>query len=404
MKRHSVFFKLNLLFALALAATLVAGWAVWGHLHKRERMELRLKGRLIAQEFRKNRTVTPAFLENLELKKVEAPELIRKMDERMMRVHRSGRHRTRRMKIVGHDGEPCLMFQTPEGPILLMPKESWLARNWLPLVLIVGMLVMLSLIYWLLRRSLLPLKVLEDEICRYGEGKGLKHPNDFQKGEDEISRLARAFYNAAEKVEKLGESRRLFLRNILHELNTPVTKGKLLAEISEDPGTKRMLHSIFDRLSLLLEDLAQVERIAAAAETPELKPVRIVDLIDQARDRLYMEEPIPYEGENATILADFSSMSVVFKNLIDNGFKYGKKFRIRLRDHTLEFISEGPSLEHSVEWYLQPFRREGGEKTKGFGLGLYIVHKLLQYQEMNLEYRHELGKNTFIITPLRIVV
>jgi len=399
MNRHSVFFKLNLLFALAMAATLVAGWMVRGHLHKRDRTELRLKGRLVIREIRRNRRVAPELLRDLGLRRVADPHLLRQMREKMKRLRRGGApHRVPRMMLLQCRGESCLMLRTPRGPLFLMPQGSWLARNWLPMALLGGTALFLSLIYWLLRRSLLPLKTLEEEIRRYGRGNEFRSAERFGKGEDEISRLARAFYDSAERVKRLGESRRLFLRTILHELNTPVTKGKLLAEISEDPATKRMLHSIFERLSLLLEELAQVERIAAAGEEPVLRPVRIVDLIDQARDRLYLDEAPPYEGENAVILADFSSLAIVFKNLIDNGLKYGRNLRIRLRGDSLEFVSEGDPLPRDPEWYLKPFRR-GEKSAEGFGLGLYIVHEILKRQGMELEYRHEEGKNLFIVRP-----
>jgi two-component system OmpR family sensor kinase len=260
--------------------------------------------------------------------------------------------------------------------------------------------MLLAFIYLQLRRSLKPLGRLEADIRRYGEGKALRPRPELTNGNDEIARLARAFYEAEEKLRRLGDSRRLFLRNILHELNTPVTKGKLLAEISEEPRTREMLHSIFGRLTLLLEELARVERLAAATEALPLRPVRIVDLIDQARDRLYREEPIPYEGPDRAILADFASMAIVFKNLIDNGLKYGGDLRIRLRGDSLEFVSRGEALARELDWYLEPFSREesGGE---GFGLGLYIVREILRRQGMELGYRHENGTNLFVVAPIR---
>ena len=405
MNRHSVFFKLNLLFLLALAVTLLAAGFLLKHLEMKERMELRLKGRLIAQELRRTRGVSAETLRALELRRITDPRRVERIARRLKRRSGKspGRHRRIVLRTLRDGGEALLVLRRGDWTLLFAPAESWWGRYGAPMLILLAVLLTLSLLYWLLRRSLEPLRLLEREIRRYGEGEAPQMRGLSAGGEDEIARLARAFYEAAERVERLGRSRRLFVRNILHELNTPVTKGKLLAEISTDPSTKTMLHSIFDRLSLLLEELAQVERFTASETLLQPKPVRIVDLIDQARDRLYLEEPIPYEGENARISVDFGSMAIVFKNLIDNGLKYGKNLRIRLRNDSLEFISDGERLLHPLEWYLHPFQRES-ERSEGFGLGLYIVHEILRRHGMRLEYRHEAGHNIFSVTPLDFTV
>jgi two-component system OmpR family sensor kinase len=401
MNRHSVFFKLNLLFLLALAVTLLATGFLLKHLEMKERMELRLKGRLIAQELRRTKRISAETLRALGLRQVSDPERMRRVLERLKRRQRrsAGRHRRFLLRTLRDRGGLLLVLRNGQRTLLFAPRGSWWGRNSVPILIVFAVLMTLSLLYWLLRRSLEPLRLLEREIRSYGEGQTLRKRAAYAEGEDEIARLAGAFYDAVERVERLGRSRRLFIRNILHELNTPVTKGKLLAEISSDPSTKTMLHSIFDRLSLLLEELAQVERFTASEAVPERKPVRIVDLIDQARDRLYLDDPVPYEGENVLIMAEFGSMAVVFKNLIDNGLKYGKNLRLRLRGPSLEFVSEGEPLRHPLEHYLHPFKKES-ERSEGFGLGLYIVYEILRRLEMRLEYRYEEGHNIFAVTPL----
>ena len=399
MNRHSIFFKLNLLFALALAATLGAGFVAWQHLQKQERMELRLKGRLLLQHTRKKGRIDPALLEELGLRSVPVTQSLAKRLRRPLKGGKPGYRHRPRLLLLRQGSELHLLLRTREGvSAFVSPAAPW-QRYALPVTLFTGFLLLLAFIYLQLRRSLKPLERLEADIRRYGEGKVLRPRPELTNGNDEIARLARAFYEAEEKLRRLADSRRLFLRNILHELNTPVTKGKLLAEISEEPRTREMLHSIFGRLSLLLEELAQVERITASGERPERRPVRIVDLIDQAKDRLYLEEPIPYEGPDRAILADFASMAIVFKNLIDNGNKYGKGIHLRFREDRLEFVSEGEPLAHGLAWYLKPFSREEN-RTEGFGLGLYIVHEILSRQGMALSYRHEKGANVFSIGPL----
>jgi two-component system OmpR family sensor kinase len=406
MNRHSLFVKLNILFSIAMAAVFTAGYAWWGYLQKRERAELFLKSRVILREIRQGRhpPVTLFDTLNLTVIKGENREKILLKGKRPKRKHlpakRMGRRPLRR--IIRYRGESYLHISPPGNRrdfLLKLHDDPW-RRRVIPILVFGGVVLLLTLMYLMLRRSLLPIRKLEREILRYGKGDLETRDFILQKGDDEISRLARAFYDSADKIDRLNRSRRFFLRNLLHELNTPVTKGKLLAEISTEPQTRKMLHSIFGRLSLLLEELAEVERITAAENVIQKRPVRIIDLIEQARDRLYLENSFPVEVGNGLIMADFHLMATVFKNLIDNGLKYGENFSIRLRGEELEFTSEGKPLEHPLEWYTEAFRRE--EKSfSGFGLGLYIVKEILKRHEMEFLYRSEKGRNIFVIKPLK---
>jgi two-component system OmpR family sensor kinase len=287
-------------------------------------------------------------------------------------------------------------MKTPRGDLLLRSENSFRQESMTIVAAAAAIIVLLSIMYWLIRRTLIPLKSLEEDIRLYGKGE-LKNFRHTEK-EDEISRVSNAFYESARKVQRLTESRQLFIRNIFHELNTPVTKGRLLAEIAKEPKVKSMIGSIFDRLSLLLEELGEVERITASDRPVKLRPVRIVDLIDQARDRLYLEDPIPADVNEAVIMADFSSMAIVFKNLIDNALKYGTGLKIISEKGVVSFVSRGERLEHPLNHYTEAFfRPEKSRGERGFGLGLYIVREILRRHGMELRYRYAEGRNIFSI-------
>ena len=207
-----------------------------------------------------------------------------------------------------------------------------------------------------------------------------------------------AFYHSVEKVKRLTDSRQLFIRNIFHELNTPVTKGKILAEIVEEPKTQKMLDSIFTRLSTLLKELAKVEKITSENYAVFIKPVRVIELIDEASDLLYLDEKIKTNITNEMIEADFSSMSIVFKNLIDNALKYGENLEVIYSDNTISFVSDGKALKKNFSSYIEAFSKgEEPNSEKGFGLGLYIVNEIIHKHKMNFHYKYKNGKNIFIV-------
>ncbi len=363
-----------------------------------ERLQLRMQGKLVLHEWHRSGRIPKEMLEMMGLEAFPSKEREKSLAglQALPRLQKG----PRRVAVIRSRRGALIYLRDGNRVLLLRPEGTLWARRWLPMVPVAGFLAMLTILYLLLRRALLPLRALEREIQEFGEGRAPRGEAAFASRRDEVGRLARTFYDSAHKVRRLQESRQLFLRNVLHELNTPVTKGRLLAEISEDPETRRMLHSIFERLSLLLEEMAQIERISAAEESLALRPVRIVDLVDQARDRLWIEEEIPVEGGGAVVLADFASLAIVFKNLIDNGVKYGKDLKIRIREGWIEFCSRGPGLDHPLEWYARPYSR-GEARAKGFGLGLYIVREILERQGLELSYRREGEENIFAVGPFR---
>ena len=82
-------------------------------------------------------------------------------------------------------------------------------------------------------------------------------------GKDEISEVANEFENAVKQLRQLRDSRNLFLRNIMHELKTPITKGKLVSDMYEDSERKHILIRVFQRLEYLLSEFAKIEELTS---------------------------------------------------------------------------------------------------------------------------------------------
>jgi len=401
MNIHSIFFKLNALFVVALLATVLAGVMTVKQLDKRDQNDLLVKSRLIMQTWRTERVKPGKLIGELGLIEVSPPWP--QTVQRYLQAHHGpspdlAQPPYRTVEVFAASGYLYLWIRTRQFDLLLREKQSRQSRLLVPILFFGGMVILLGMIYWLLRQSLLPIRRLEADIRRYGEGKA-PDQEIFSGGQDEIARVGNAFYTSARRTRKLIRSRQLFVRNIFHELNTPVTKGKILAELTEDPRTRSMLDSIFSRLASLLRELAQMEQVTSDDTRIERRPVRIVELIDQARDLLYLDEPIPSNVTDQVMEADFALMSIAFKNLIDNALKHGKDLTIRYRNGAVEFISDGDPLQHPLSWYTEPFASGEGRHGEGFGLGLYITKEIAEKHGMRLTYRHEEGHNIFALEP-----
>ncbi|MFT7879379.1 MAG: ArsS family sensor histidine kinase [Sulfurimonas sp.] len=393
MNRHSLFFKLNILFIIALIATLIAGSSFMMHIVKKERSDLVFKGRIIMHEYRLTGQSPLQLFEELRLTLVEGEERAKVLRQslRSKQMHRA----SQRGRILRYEGHMYLYLENHGIDLLLRDERSYWERFFIPLLVMLGTMLLLVSMYILLRKALVPLKTLQKDIEHYGEGALTKYT--FSDKNDEISQVSNAFYRSVSKTQRLSDSRKLFIRNLFHELNTPVTKGKILTELVEEPKTKSMLDAIFSRLASLLRELAQVEEITSENYLLSRKKIRILDLIDEAKDLLYLEQPIKTNVKEQTMVADFSSMSIVFKNLIDNALKYGKNLEIIYEVKTLSFVSEGEALKGDFYAYLEAFSDKKRSDTSGFGLGLYIVKEVLNMHDMGLEYSYAEGKNRFTI-------
>jgi len=94
---------------------------------------------------------------------------------------------------------------------------------------------------------------------------------------------------------------------------------------------------------------------------------------------------------------DLDLFSLALKNLIDNGLKYSKDGHVLIKEeeNQLLFISNGEQLQKSLTEYFKPFHADIKNKNHGMGLGLYIVHSILQMHHMTLEYEYKEDQNIF---------
>lgn len=246
--------------------------------------------------------------------------------------------------------------------------------------------------------SIYPLKHLQTQIRRFGEGE--MNITLSSNGKDEIADVSNEFDNTVRKMQGMMNSRAIFLRNITHELKTPITKGQLSLEFLEESRTKEILTNVFIRLNLLTREFLQIENVTACDCQVNTKNYHVIDILDNAADLLFLEPgSIKHNISNRTIEADFDLMSIVFKNLIDNGIKYSSDSEVylQLEGDDLAFCSRGDAMKYPLEYYIQPFTKCDMNTEDSFGLGLYIVYYILNKHNFPLSYKYEDGINSFII-------
>ena len=271
---------------------------------------------------------------------------------------------------------------------------------WLGFFITFGLLIWL---YYSVIKSLLPLKKLNNNIKKFASGNIdiiIQSPKDTN---DEIAQLSFEFDRAVTKIRELLKSRQLFLRTIMHELKTPIGKGRIVCEMIEDERQKTRLISIFERLEILINEFAKVEQLLSKSYSLNIQECHLSLILEQARDILMMEkwdERVSVEIESDAILnVDIQIFALAIKNLIDNALKYADDRRVKITTNKDEICisNKGAALPISIEHYKQAFVRNKNERANGMGLGLYIIDKICELHGFKFDYFYANGEHNFIV-------
>jgi len=285
----------------------------------------------------------------------------------------------------------------PHQDVLLEDVGEYsMHRFW---VLSVVINALLLLFFTVVMQKLLRLKGLKHAIRSFGERKTFKAIA--VDGEDELGEIAQEFNIAMAKIHDLKEARTLFLRNILHELKTPIMKGKIVSNSLREESKKEPLNRVFERLESLLGEMVNVEKLSANECELVGKEYRLVDVLDHAYDLLMSDTSrlhVSLQGEAPLVHVDFELFATALKNLLDNALKYSQEgIDIVVETQSIEITSIGEALSPEQSNFSRAFNRTVEGSTKGLGLGLYIANAIVLKHGFNLNYTHTDGKNHFTI-------
>ena len=296
-----------------------------------------------------------------------------------------------------NDDEIYFYLRTPLSDLLIVDltlKPYIYTTGVYPFIII--MLVLFMTFAFILFK-LYPLKKISQGIARFGNG-DLDVRLDFT-GNNELTEIADSFNRSVEQITSLIEGRTLFMRNVMHELKTPIAKGRLLSGLLDSKQDQERFDKVFVRLQELIDDFALLDQVKSNVDISIKDLYNIRDIVDEAVDIGFYEEKEVEIIEEDIVKGqvDYNLFVVVVKNLLDNGVKYSidSHVKIIIKEGELNFISKGDALKEPLSYYLEAFV---GEKRKNsFGLGLYIVNAILERHKMSLDYHYINGENIFKI-------
>ena len=406
MKTKSILFKIHITFFISFLLLTISAFELYHTLEKREDFFFHKRGFEIAR----------IFLDDLSYG-LNAKQMQEKMQHFNFVVIDDSKkidvvlqdHQLKKGHIEQIKGFNLEYFRTKEGHYvylfspdkkILLEDQTAVTTHFSDTILIyLFILSIFGFLYFSIIQRLKPLKELNNLVKNFGEEKfDIEYSVD---GEDEIANLTREFIESAKKLKSIKESRNIFIRNMMHELKTPITKGKFLTHLPATEENIEKMQKVFYRLESLISEFAAIEELVSVKKALHVREYFLEDIIDNAMDILLCEEDeVIKKFENIKVKIDFDIFSIAVKNLLDNGIKYSldKKIIIKTQGDKIIFENRANPLDYSIENYFEPFFKGRNVKSnQGFGLGLYIIKHILDAHRFTLKYEYQDENIRFIL-------
>lgn len=273
------------------------------------------------------------------------------------------------------DGAPLTLDVTPRG---VMPIAAWL-----PYVFAVQMALIILCVWLAVRLATRPLGQLAsaaDALDPSRKGALMR-----ETGPSEVAQAARAFNAMRERIDHYLEERVQILAAISHDLQTPITRMKLRAEMADESIEK----------DKLIRDLGEIERLVqdgiayARSAHGNVEKVSRIDIASFIESMVYDYQDTGkavavIDSVVGTVQTRPHALRRILTNFIDNALKFAGSAEIMTEKRgeavAITVMDNGPGIPGSeLDAAIQPFYRleqSRNRETGGAGLGLAIAQQL----------------------------
>lgn len=283
--------------------------------------------------------------------------------------------------------------------------------------LMTGVLLLLVAV-WSAFRTVRPFQRITDsiELVTDGYDDDYLHENAYT----ETILLSEAFNKMLGRIRQLDKSRQEFVSNVSHELKTPLTSMKVLADsLLAQEGAPVELYQEFmqdlseeiERENNIINDFLSLVKMEKSANTMNIRSENINVLVEQILKRL---RPIAKQRNVEVIFESFRpvsaeideiKISLAITNLVENAIKYNhdngwvhvslnadhKSFYIEVADSGIGISPE--ETEHIFERFYRVDKSHSKE-IGGTGLGLSIARSAVVMHRGAIKVYSQIGEGT----------
>ena len=221
-------------------------------------------------------------------------------------------------------------------------------------------------------------------------------------GEDDIGLLMRDFNYMAERLEQLANAQRILLRDVSHELRSPLTRLSVALSLAR-PEAHGSMREHLNRIELETEQLnGLIGQILSLSQMEMVDEIRRSDLISLSELIVNVLPDIQYEAAQSNcvickhltadcyVRGDAALLKATIENILRNAIKYAPNSGEISIQTTAENRNGGPLVrvavsdngpgipEEELESVLKPFYRADRKRhwqKEGSGVGLAIADR-----------------------------
>lgn len=304
--------------------------------------------------------------------------------------------------------------------IAVSQKELFVILNNLLLVLLISFPIILIVQYvassFAASKAIMPVNQLIKTASGISES-NMNARLTLPTRKDELYELANTINELVIRIEKSMKQQKQFTGDASHEIRTPLaairgTLEVLIRKQREPQFYEDKIRDIInqvDRVDMLLGQLLQLARIESGVTFANKESIQLFPFImplsekwihvaDIKSIKIHIEIP-----KEATISGDKIFLELMLDNLVTNAIKYGNYngHVFLIWDAALKTLSVkddgiGISEEHLPNIFDNFYRTDESRSStiQGNGLGLSIVKKLAELQQIKIDVKSQLGKGS----------
>lgn len=332
-------------------------------------------------------------------------------------------------KINGRDDKIRIAFQYFNNKCLfitgvsLQDNEDFMliVRRLFLILYVLLQAVVIVLVYIFTTKTLDGVENVKNTAIKIGK-KGFGHRVPYQNETNEIKGLAKAFNEMLGRIERLMKEQKDMTRNIAHDLRSPITSIRGIAETSlnSHPSvndyefmTGKIIDNC-DRLIHLINSMLDISDIESGNFTLKTQRINIQNILVECYEiykAISDEKNIKFRlqkiDKSIFIRGDKQLLQRAFGNLVDNALKFtntggtveveaetsSNQVKICIRDN-----GSGISKKAQKHIFERFYRVDKSRSVDGSGLGLSLAEAYIKYQKGRIEVESEEGKgSSFII-------